>query len=982
MRYTLLLLFCLVYKSPFAQREKFNFNSDWKLLVGDDSSATQAIYNDATWKLVTLPHAWNEDEAFKKDIIDLSTGIAWYRKYFRLPYSFTNKKVFIEFEGVRQAAEIYINGKYVALHENGITAFGFDITTYLNINGAMNVIAVKTNNSWDYREKATNTKFQWSDKNFNANYGGIPKNVYLHVTENIYQTLPLYSFLNNTGVYIYANNFNIANKSATINVQSQIKNETQHKQTVQLKATLKDINNKIVKTFLSKNIEINVNATQEIKISSKVSNLNFWSWGYGYLYTVETSIIYGGREFDKVITTTGFRKTEFKNGMFFLNDRVMQFHGYAQRTSNEWPAIGMCVPPWLSDYSNKLMVEGNANLVRWMHITPWKQDIESCDRVGLLQAMPAGDSEKDVDGIRWKQRLAVMKDAIIYNRNNPSIIFYECGNENISEQHMLEMKNIRDEFDANGGRAIGSREMLDSKFAEYGGEMLYINKSATKSVWAMEYSRDEGLRKYWDDYTPPYHKDGDGPLHKGLPAKEYNHNQESHALENITRWIEYYNERPGTGKRVSSGGVNICFSESNTHHRGSENYRRCGEVDALRIIKQNYYANQIMWNGWVDIEKPGIHIIGHWNYEHDVTKTIYVVSSAAKVELMINGVSKGFGKQINKFLFAFENIHWQAGSIGANGFDDAGKIICNTKIETADKPYAVKLTAINKHNNLLANGHDVALIEVEVVDIKGRRCPTAMNLIQFSLNGVAEWRGGMAQGENSFILSKQLPVECGVNRVLIRSTINPGIITLNANADNLLPAQIILNSNIFKSVDGLSNLLPSVNTKLNLDKGPTPATPSFTKTRNALNIINVKAGANMDSAYKSFDDNELTDWYNDGKIETAWIEFELDKISTINEVNLKLNNFRSRVYPLKITIDGVEVFNDTTQKSLGYYNAICKPAKGKFVKIELANLNSNKETINTNEVAGKSLDDGVVRKNSSSKGTLSLIEVEIYETIK
>ena len=212
---------------------------------------------------------------------------------------------------------------------------------------------------------------------------------------------------------------------------------------------------------------------------------------------------------DVVTTTTGFRKTAFKNGMIYLNDRVIMVHGYAQRTSNEWPAIGLSVPAWMSDYSNGLMVESGGNLVRWMHITPWKQDIESCDRVGLMQAMQAGDAEKDVEGVRWEQRKAVMRDAIIYNRNNPSIIFYECGNESISETHMDEMKDIRDQYDPYGGRAIGSREMLDSKVAEYGGEMLYTNKSANIPMWAMEYSRDEGSRKYWDDYTPPFHKDGE-----------------------------------------------------------------------------------------------------------------------------------------------------------------------------------------------------------------------------------------------------------------------------------------------------------------------------------------------------------------------------------------------------------------------------------------------------------------------------------------
>ncbi len=105
-------------------------------------------------------------------------------------------------------------------------------------------------------------------------------------------------------------------------------------------------------------------------LSACTESLEFWSWGYGYLYTVETILKVNGKAIDRVTTTTGFRKTAFKDGMIYLNDRVIMVHGYAQRTSNEWPAIGLSVPAWLSDYSNKLMVESNGNLVRWMHITP------------------------------------------------------------------------------------------------------------------------------------------------------------------------------------------------------------------------------------------------------------------------------------------------------------------------------------------------------------------------------------------------------------------------------------------------------------------------------------------------------------------------------------------------------------------------------------------------------------------------------------
>ena len=63
-----------------------------------------------------------------------------------------------------------------------------------------------------------------------------------------------------------------------------------------------------------------------------------------------------------------------------------------------------------------------------------------------------------------------MRDAIIYNRNNPSVLFYECGNKGISEEHQMEMKQLRDKYDPHGGRAIGCREMLNKETcAEYGG---------------------------------------------------------------------------------------------------------------------------------------------------------------------------------------------------------------------------------------------------------------------------------------------------------------------------------------------------------------------------------------------------------------------------------------------------------------------------------------------------------------------------------
>ncbi len=979
----ILFLLCCVFlfgtQFGFAQnlRITYNFNPGWKLITKDIPDAEKPNFDDSGWKAITLPYAWNEDEAFRIPIDSLSTGISWYRKHFQLLPKDTGKKVWLELEGVRQAGEFYLNGKFIGRHENGVMSFGFDITNLINPAGQDNVLAVRIDNAWNYREKSTNSGYQWNDKNFNANYGGISKNVRLHVAGKLYQTLPLLSSLNTTGVYIYAKGFNIEAKSATIVASSQIKNEFGEAKTFSYEVDILDASDKIIKTFGSEGT-IASGETKSFNAESLVSNLNFWSWGYGYLYTVHTKIKLNGIIIDDLKTKTGFRKAEFKNGMVYLNDRVLMMKGYAQRSSNEWPAIGLSVPPWLSDYSNRLMVESNANLVRWMHITPWKQDIESCDRVGLIQAMPAGDSEKDVTGTRWDQRKAVMRDAIVYNRNNPSILFYECGNESISGEHMVEMKAIRDEFDPYGNRAIGSREMLDIASAEYGGEMLYINKSAGKPLWSMEYSRDEGLRKYWDDYTFPYHKSGDGPLYKGANASDYNRNQDQHAIEDIIRWAEYYDARPGTGRRVSSGGVNIIFSDSNTHFRGAENYRRSGEVDAMRIPKDGFYAHKVMWDGWVEPKKTGIHLIGHWNYKKGVIKDIYVVSTGDKVELFLNNKSLGFGKLSHNFLFTFSKIGWAAGELKAISYDKTGKKLAETKLTTAGEPFSLKLTALKNPTGFKADGSDVVLVQVEVVDKNGKRCPTALNMINFDMTGPAEWRGGIAQGPSNYILSKNLPVECGVNRVLIRSTTTSGVINLRASAAGLTTAKISFETIPVTVTKGLATVLPADGLTSNLQRGATPKGQSYQVTRKSITVIGVEAGSNAGTAKLSYDDNELSDWTSDGKSGTAWIKYNFEKESTVTAVSLKLNGFRTKSYPIRILVDGKEVFNGKSENSLGYFVANCKPTKGKSLTIELTNTNIQQSNENIGvEVNGKKLDDGT--KTVSGKGTLSIIEAEIYE---
>lgn len=979
-----LMLSSLAY-AGITPRTKYNFNPDWLLHIGDDVKASEADYDDTQWEAVCLPHAFNEDEAFARDIAKLTDTVVWYRKHFKIPSEHKGQKVFIEFEGVRQAAEVWINGQKVGRHENGVMAFGLDLSEHVYIGNKENIIALRIDNDWSYREKESNSRYQWNDRNFNANYGGLPKNVILHCTNKLYQTLPLYSHLQTTGVYTYADQIDIRNKSLTLHVASEVRNEYDKPQTFHLNVMVRDNENNMIREFSSEEITLQPNEMRVVSCASVLNKVKFWSWGYGYLYQITTSLVNGKKTLDLVRTTTGFRKTEFKNGMFYLNGRVLMLKGYAQRTSNEWPGVGMSIPAWLSDYSNGLIEKGNGNFIRWMHVTPWKQDIESCDRVGLIQVMPAGDSEKDAQGRQWEQRLELMRDAIIYNRNNPSIIFYECGNESISEEHMAEMKAIRDQYDPYGGRAIGSREMLDSKVAEYGGEMLYINKSAQKPMFATEYCRDEALRKYWDNYSYPYHKDGDGPLYRDKPAKEYNRNQDSYALEIIRRWYDYWLCRPGTGRRVSAGAANIIFSDTNTHFRGAENYRRSGEVDAMRIPKDAYFAHKVMWGGWSDIENRyyATHIIGHWNYQPGTVKDIYVVSNADKVELFVNGKNMGFGERSYQFLFTFKDIAYQPGSIKAIAYDANGKEAGEAaEIKTAGVPAAVRLSLMQSPDGLKADGADMALIEVQVVDQNGLRCPLADNLIHFDVEGPADFRGGIGVGNDSnFVLSKHLPVECGINRVLVRSLRQAGSICLSASAKGLKPDTIRFESTEVPVKNGLGTYFQKEHLSSSLWRGATPSYPSFTMSKVPVSIRSAEAGIYPNDVRNSFDDNELSEWRNDGRLSTAWIEYRLSRPAILTEASLKLAGWRNRSYHLQILSDnGTILWEGETERSLGYIHLpLQEAAATQHVRIQA--IGENKQTSDFSgivELAGEQGKDSAKASKDDSKGDLRIIEVEFY----
>jgi beta-galactosidase len=823
------------FTPPASPRVTYNFNSDWRFIRQDVPGAEVPSFDDSQWESVSTPHTFNDVDSFRV-IIDHSggdrgtyKGISWYRKHFKLPASAAGSKVFIEFEGMRQAGDIYLNGLPVGLYENGVTGYGVDITSGVHFGDQENVLAVRVDNTTSYKERATNTAYRWNANDFNPDFGGINRRVWLHLTGTIYQTLPLYAGLGTTGTYIYCTNYNIAGHSCTVNVESQVHNATADRRVpdskVTLSATVVDKDGVVRATFTGAPVDMLAGAKTVLTTSGPLTGARFWSTDDPYLYDVYTTLSVDGKVVDVTKITTGFRKAEFKGGVgtggVYINDKFVYLKGFSERSADEWAGVGVGYPEWMHDFTAQMIRDDHANYMRWMHVTPQKEDVESFDRFGIVEVAPAADKEEDAQGQQWEQRVEVMRDSIIYLRNNPSILFWEAGNTGVTGPQMQEMVALRKQYDPNGGRTMGCRSLTQPgavAVAEWWGTMLGgpYNDSARDRMPIVETEdfRDESSRRIWDDFSPPYYG-----FKKG-PNDTWNYNSETFAVAQVKRYWNYYSNRisntdPAHAKFAAY--ASIYFTDENADGRqdSSEVSRVSGKVDAVRLPKEAYFAEQVMQN-----EKPDIHIIGHWSYpatQPDGSKTVKTIDVVANnvdsVELFVNGVSKGkLTTPDSGYLYAFPNIAFEPGTIKAVGYKGTAAV-ATYELTTAGPPAAIKLTLHTAPGGVRADGEDIALIDVEVVDAKGQRCPTDDARIDFnwssvgrtvSATGPAIWRGGYNSGKINSTNNLYLNTEDGINRVAMRSTLVPGTVRLTATRAGLQPATVSFDTKPVTITDGLS----------------------------------------------------------------------------------------------------------------------------------------------------------------------------------
>ena len=825
-----------------AERLSLNFNPDWRFIKEDPAGAQAPDFDDHTWSSVSTPHTYNDVDTFdnwstpghRGEQIQWG-GRTWYRKTFAAPSAWKDRKVFIEFEAVRQIAEVYLNGEKLGVCKTGFTPFGFELTQHLKFDGP-NVLAVMVDNRFmsdpldprslaemkareglnegrpsstantnlaqlhttlnkiipDRLEELQADQIPWNNPHWHPAHGGIYRNVKLYVTDPLHISLPLYSFLETVGAYAYGTRF--STDSADLTVEVPVENGRTSEENVEVRSEVVGADGKVA-LVLNQTKRLAAGQKAAFKFSGTLANPRYWEPNYPHLYRVVSTVLIAGKAVDSSEIPLGLRVPRWTadHGLY-LNGEYVKLHGWGQKPTDEWPGLGAAQPDWLHYYTLQLMREAGGNFVRWGHCAAGPAQIAAGDRLGVIADQPGVDGEFDTVKAAWQLRANAFRDTLIYFRNNPSILIWEGGNQKVTREHAAELRGLMDHYDPHGGRAYAHRH-TDAVTAEF--QEVMIGTEGGREfphlpVVEGEYDREESPRRVWDNSSPP---NFGYPEAKGMV---YQLTSEQFAANEVTQFKKI-------APASHAGGANWIFSDSTSGGRvPAEVARASGEVDGVRLPKEAYYVCSVLYR-----DDPQVHILGHWTYPAGTKKAVFVASNAESVELFVNGRSLGLGAVSNRTLFVFHDVAFEPGEIKAVG-STAGHPVATQIKHTVGPAVALKVTPILSFDGFKADGSDVALFDIEAVDANGERCPTFQARVDFELEGPAVWRGGYNSGKIDSINHTYLDLEAGINRVSIRATRSDGAITLHARSADLKEGRGSLTARSFPASDGVATSLPEM----------------------------------------------------------------------------------------------------------------------------------------------------------------------------
>jgi len=789
---------CEIFKTDANPRQKILFDFDWKFYRGDAENGQLADFNDSTWRTLDLPHDWSiEDLPGTNSPFDstaiwaidggyLTGGSGWYRKSFEVPENLVGKKLSFYFEGVYMNADVWLNGAHLGNHPYGYTAFEYDITDLVKT-GEKNILAVQVKN------EGRNSRWYSGS--------GIYRHVWLNVTEPVY--------VETWGVSITTPE--VSNERATINIQTQMMNETGENMTVQVKTLILNSKGKKVATNKSKQI-INVETGSQVVQNIQVKSPALWSFDEPILYTAVIEIQNeNGKLLDLVQETFGVRTIEFNvEKGFLLNGIPTLLKGGCVHHDNG--PLGAVANDRAEERRVELMKASGFNAIRCSHNPPSEAFLAACDKLGMLVIDETFDmwrKQKNPQDYHlyfdewWKRDVDAM---VLRDRNHPSIIMWSIGNEiqERGEPEGFETAKMLTDYVRN----LDPTRPVTSAVNGLGPDKdPYF---ATLDISGYNYSAggDHGQKSIFE-------KD-----HERVPDRIM-YCSESYPLEAYGAWMDAVKYPYVLGDFVWTGFDYL--GEASIGWRGyphDENYYPwnhafCGDIDICGWKRPQSHYRDVLWEVgdqlsiFVTPPKSSFPVkvnraswskwhwqdhVAEWNWEGYENQPIEVnvYSGHEKAELFLNGKSLGIKEtnRKNQFMVTWL-VPYQNGELKVVGYDgDAEK--ATHVLQTAQTPVQLKLSA--DRSEIQADGQDLSFITIEILDENGVRNPNSENLVNFEISGPGKIVAVASSNPMSVESFQQPQRKAWKGRclVIVKSEKQTGEISLTATSEGLPESKLVI----------------------------------------------------------------------------------------------------------------------------------------------------------------------------------------------
>ncbi|MFD2164167.1 glycoside hydrolase family 2 TIM barrel-domain containing protein [Paradesertivirga mongoliensis] len=723
-------------------RQRMLIDAGWKFSQTDTIGALNENFNDSQWRVLNLPHDWSIENAFKQDAPTgggggyLPTGIGWYRKTINLSKAQVAKDVWIEFDGVYQRSDVWVNGQHLGHYPNGYNSFYYKLDKYLK--PGKNVIAVRVDNSLQ-----PNTRWYSGS--------GIYRHVWLTVAEPVHVA--------QWGTFVSTPKVDSA--SATVSIKVRLENTSGKRVSGALRFTILDSKGREVASKESA-LTFAANGTTEQEQQIQVSTPALWSVETPNMYSVRTQVLQGAKLVDEVVTPFGIRDIRYDvNKGFLLNGKQVKMKGVCLH--HDAGSVGAAVPEAVWVRRLKTLREMGCNAIRTSHNPMAPEFLDLCDKMGFLVQDEVFDEwlgGKVKFGYnkyfeKWAQTDLV--NFIHRDRNHPSVVMYSAGNE-IGEQgsptgHLV-LKGLvetlhredptrpvttgNDLIAADGRRAtvafLEGEDIVGYNYPDRWHErreLFYGIDRHEHPNWKMvgtEVSNVNGIRgRYFGrrDTTTIVPID----LPRLIQAEQQMKFVKMHDYvigDFMWTGIDYLGESRWPNRNSSSGVIDLCG-----------------------FPKDAYYFYQSQWT-----EKPMVHLAPHWNWKGREGTVIPVIAftNCDSVELFVNGRSFGlkaleFPRQgtsggWNRYarpqvglttgdLHLSWDVPYTPGTIRAVGRKNGKTYV--QEIHTTSAPASIRLSA--DRGSINADGTDVSHLKFEVIDADGRVVPTANVPISLKIEG-------------------------------------------------------------------------------------------------------------------------------------------------------------------------------------------------------------------------------------------------------